>query len=244
METIRVNTTQLIDIDYPVAGIGERVSARLIDFAILIAGGLVFLLVFSFTFTIGNTITTYFFYFYGIFCVFYDLLFEIFMNGQSLGKKIMKIKVICLDGTQPTIGKYVIRWIFRLIDFTVTAQVGGLVSVAVTQNKQRIGDIIAGTTLILTEQKTKIDHIAFKPQIADYEPVFSQVSLLSDRDIELVYEVLRTYYKTGNDALIYSTSAKLTNILELKLPEQMNEMQFLQTVLKDYTHITAQSSLV
>ena len=83
------------------------------------------------------------------------------MNGQSVGKRILKIKVISLDGSQPSIGQYFIRWLFRLVDFALTAQVGGLICVAVSKNKQRIGDIVAGTTLIKTVPYTQLDHMLF-----------------------------------------------------------------------------------
>ena len=45
METVKVNTSQHVDIDYPVAGLGERVAARLIDLGIFFALYIVFLLV-------------------------------------------------------------------------------------------------------------------------------------------------------------------------------------------------------
>ncbi|MGY0040079.1 hypothetical protein [Pedobacter sp. NJ-S-72] len=44
METIKVNTSQHVDIDYPVAGLGERIAARMIDFGLLIAVLLLFFL--------------------------------------------------------------------------------------------------------------------------------------------------------------------------------------------------------
>ena len=43
METIKVNTSQHIDIDYPVAGLGERIAARLIDLGIFL--GLYFIFI-------------------------------------------------------------------------------------------------------------------------------------------------------------------------------------------------------
>ena len=44
---------------------------------------------------------------------FYDFLCEIFLNGQSIGKKILKIKVVKIDGTQPGLGSYFLRWIYK-----------------------------------------------------------------------------------------------------------------------------------
>jgi uncharacterized RDD family membrane protein YckC len=244
METIKVNTSQHIDIDYPVAGLGERIAARLIDMAVFLGLYLIFVLLVVLTGLSGALDRSpYFFYIliglYAAGFVFYNLICEILMNGQCIGKRLLKIKVISLNGGQASIGQYFIRWLFRLVDFWLTAQLGALISVAVSENKQRIGDMVAGTTVIKTVPRTNINHIAFHPVEETYNPVFTNASLLSDRDIELIHEVIATYYKTYNPDLIYATAAKVASILALSKPEGMNEMEFLKTVVKDYNQQTS-----
>lgn len=244
METIKVNTSQHVDIDYPVAGLGERIVARLIDLGLFLGLYIVFVLLIAVTgiagamkgmpFLLPAMLITY-----GASYVFYNLICEIFMNGQCVGKRIMKIKVISLDGSQPSIGQYFMRWLFRLVDFLLTGQVGGLICIAVSEKKQRIGDIVAGTTVIKTSPQTSFDQIAFHPVAEEYTPVFNNTSLLSDRDIELIHEVIATYYKTYNTDLIYTMSAKVAALLAVNLPSGMNEMDFLKTVVKDYNHQTS-----
>lgn len=241
METVRVSTSQHVDIDYPVAGLGERVAARLIDFGLFIAIFLIFLLFFSLTGLInsGRIVVIVMLLIFGAGFIFYDLICEIFMNGQSIGKRLLKIKVISLDGAQPSLGQYFIRWVFRIVDFVLTSWVGALICVAVTENKQRIGDIVAGTTLIKTIPRTQFEHIAFHPAAEEYIPVFDTVGEMNDRDIELIHEVLNTYYKTRNADLIYQMATKVTDHLRISIPEGMNELQFLKTVIMDYNQITA-----
>ena len=239
METIKVNTSQHVAIDYPVAGLGERIAARLIDLAAFF--GLYILFAVLGMLTGEGTTIIVLLIILGTLYVFYNLICEVFMNGQSIGKRLMKIKVISLDGSQASIGQYFIRWLFRLVDFVLTAQIGGLIAIALSDHKQRIGDMVAGTTLIKTVQRTNIDQIAFHPVQEEYTPVFKNADLLSDRDIELIHEVIRTYYKTFNTDLIYAMSAKLTGLLAVSLPEGMNELNFLNTVIKDYNYITSQS---
>jgi uncharacterized RDD family membrane protein YckC len=238
METINVKTSQHIDIDYPVAGIGERLSASLIDmaiFGILYILLLITLLSLNIPFS-GDLTMIIIFIFSGCF-IFYSLLCEIFMDGQSVGKKILKIKVISLDGGQPNIGQYAIRWLFRIIDVYTTGVIG-LFSIIISDKKQRVGDIVAGTMLIKTVLGKPIEQVTFQiPE--EYTPVFTSVDLLTDRDMELVYEVLDTYYKTQNPELIYATAAKVSELLSLTRPEGMNELVFLQTVLKDYNYLTS-----
>lgn len=239
METIKVNTSQHVDIDYPVAGLGERIAARLIDLAAFF--GLYMLVILLAVLAGPETLLYVLLIILGTVYVFYNLICEVFMNGQSLGKRLMKIKVISLDGSQASIGQYFIRWLFRLVDFVMTAQIGGLIAVAVSENKQRIGDMVAGTTLIKTVPRTNIEHIAFHPSEEEYTPVFKNADLMSDRDIELVHEVILTYYKTFNTDLIYAMSAKVAGHLSVSIPQGMNELNFLTTIIKDYNHLTSQS---
>lgn len=241
METIKVSTSQHVDIDYAVAGLGERVAARLIDFGLFVAVFLVFLFFFNLTgfLNSGGTTLIVLLIIYGAGFVFYDLICEIFMNGQSIGKRLLKIRVISLDGSQASLGQYFMRWVFRIVDFTLTSWVGGLICVAVTENKQRIGDLVAGTTLIKTEPPTAFNQIAFHPPVEAYTPVFDSVHHLTDRDLELVHEVVSTYYKTGNHTLIYQMATKLSNHLQIVIPEGMNELKFLETIVNDYNHLTA-----
>src|SRR5437588_5254450 len=122
MQTINITTSQNVDIDYEIAGLGERIVARLIDYAI-------FVLIFIMSFTIlgatealrdSSVRTVVLYIIFGSLYVFYDLVCEIFMSGQSIGKKVMKIKVISLDGSRPTISQFLLRWLFRIVDFTIT----------------------------------------------------------------------------------------------------------------------------
>lgn len=243
METIKVNTSQHVDIDYPVAGLGERIVARLIDLGIFFGLYIIFIMLIAigrisgilksgpllFPIIIGVYAASY---------IFYNLVCEILMNGQCVGKRIMKIKVISLDGSQPSIGQYFIRWLFRLVDFALTAQVGGLICIAVSEKKQRIGDIVAGTTVIKTVPQADFSHIAFHPVEEEYIPVFNNTNALNDREIELIHEVIETYYKTYNTDLIYTMSTKVATTLSVSIPTGMNELDFLKTVIKDYSHQT------
>lgn len=242
MDSIKVNTSQNVAIDYPVAGLGERIAARLIDllfffilYILFILAGLIFASI------KGELVIMVLLIAYTAGYVFYNLLFEIFLNGQSIGKRFLKIKVISLDGSQPTIGQYFIRWLFRLVDFGFTLQTGGLISIAVTENKQRIGDVVAGTTVIRMVPRTSMAHIAFQPQEVEqnYTPLFPMVQQLNDRDVELIHEVVATFYKTGNRELILAMGAKTKGLLGINKPQEMNELEFLNALLKDYNYLTS-----
>jgi len=243
MDSIRINTAQNIDIEYEIAGLGERIAARCVDiagFAILFIVFWILTIIASFSFS--GTAAMVILIFYLVIFAFYDLVCELTMNGQTFGKKIMKIKVVSLDGTQPTFGQYLIRWLFRMIDFGFPFGWGvvALVSVAFTKNHQRLGDLLAKTTLIKTMPRTQLNQVAFNFSLPEnYEPQFKEVMHLNDRDVELIHEVLTGYYQTGNADLIYAMAAKIKAHLFVSIPPGMNELQFLETVLKDYNYVTS-----
>jgi len=241
METVSVNTSQHVDIDYPVAGLGERVAARLIDLSIFLGLYILFLIVTVNIKSSSSMVVLTMIVVFGAAYVFYNLICEILMGGQSVGKRVMKIKVISLDGGQPSLGQYFIRWIFRLVDFILTGQVGGLICIIVTEKKQRIGDIVAGTTLIKTIPRTAFDHIAFHPVEEGYVPLFPNVHQLSDRDVELLHEVVHTFYKTANFELLHAMSAKVAKLIGSPMPRYEDELDYLNTVIKDYNHVTSLS---
>lgn len=242
MSYISVNTSQNVSIAYDVSGIGERILARIIDFALFIILFLFFLLIINYlglSSGIDWFLPAYFITMLALF-VFYDLLCECFFNGQSVGKYVMKIRVISLDGYQPTIGQYLLRWVFRFVDFMLTMQVGGLLAVAVTPNKQRIGDIVAGTTVIRTVPRAKLADVAFVQSHAeDYEPRFPEVAELRDMDIDLIHEVVDNFNRSGNHLLIYQMSVKIQEVLPLQKPSEMDDLQFLKQVVRDYSYVTS-----
>jgi uncharacterized RDD family membrane protein YckC len=246
MQTIKITTTQNIDIDYEVAGLGERIVAYLIDiglFVVILIAALITMGV------IGRSSSSEVFIgvlliIYAVLFVFYDLVCEIAMNGQSVGKRIMKIKVISLDGTRPRFGQYLLRWLFRIVDFSLTGNLCGLICIAVSDNAQRVGDMVAGTTLIRTNPRTKMNNITFKPEADDYQPVFSAAARLSEQDIELIGEVINNYIKSRNNVLVYNMAQRIKDLLGVSPPPEMNDMLFLQTIIKDYSHIITQADVL
>lgn len=242
MNTVKVSTTQHIDIEYDVAGVGERIVAYCIDLAIWI--GLFLLVLFLSMATLidggGNGVFVALGVFFLLFAC-YDLACEVFFNGQSVGKRSMKIRVVSIDGKQPSLGQYLLRWMFRLVDMTITSGVGAVLAISVTDRKQRLGDIVANTTVIRTEPRVQLGALAFRPVAEDtYEPTFPEVKQLSDAQVQLVYDVLANYQQSFNYELVVSMASKIKENLGVTLPEQMDDLKFLSRVVKDYTHLTAQ----
>lgn len=69
-------------------------------------------------------------------------------TGQTLGKKVMSIKVTKEDGKKLTFGDALIRTVLRIVDALPAAYVIGLIVMLVSQKKQRIGDMAAKTIVV------------------------------------------------------------------------------------------------
>jgi uncharacterized RDD family membrane protein YckC len=242
MQTIRITTSQNIEIDYEIGGLGERMLATLIDFGIFFLIAIAIVIVNAMAGGGSGTFFQVSLVVIGVVYVFYDPVCEIFMNGQSIGKRAMKIKVISLDGGQASVGQYLLRWVFKIIDFSFTSATCAVIFAAVTEKSQRLGDIVAGTMLIRTEPRTKMDAIAFAPTVDNYTPVFYQVTELTDKDIVLLHEVINSYVNSGNSMIIYNTAAKIKQLLNIDT--RMDDIQLLQTIIRDYNHIAANAEVI
>ena len=86
-----------------------------------------------------------------------------------------------------------------------------------------------------------MNNIIFSNVENTYQPVFTQVTELSERDIALIHEVVGNYFKTGS-SMVHTMADKVRAHLLISLPPGMNDLLFLQTVIKDYSHITASIS--
>jgi uncharacterized RDD family membrane protein YckC len=235
MQTISVQTTQNVVIQYPIASVGDRILAYILDTIIKIAYTLLVVALFV---NFEVEIVWLYFVFLALPWILYHLLFEIFMNGQSPGKRVLGIQVVRLDGTQPAIGDYILRWVFSLIDFYVLSGALAVVVIAFGGRGQRIGDLVAGTSVVklIAQREITADQI-FVTSENSYVPTFPQVAQLDSRDIELIQRALEanTQYENLQPTLMVADKIKSLLNIQTALPPS----EFLYTIVKDYNHLTA-----
>jgi uncharacterized RDD family membrane protein YckC len=235
MQTIRVRTTQNVFIDYPLASVGDRILAYLLDriililYSVAIIAGLVKLDLDAWYVLLILL---------GFPWLFYSLLFEILMNGQSPGKQVLKIKVVRIDGTPPTIGDYLMRWIFSIVDFYILSGALAVIIIAMGGKGQRLGDMVAGTSVVkLIEHRHIASANIFITPEEQYIPTFSQVVELSGKDIELIHRALEVSRDHGNTEPVMIITDKIKALLGIQ--SDMPPVNFLYTVIKDYQNLTA-----
>lgn len=233
---VTIVTSQNVPIDYEIAGLGSRIAATIIDLLIRIGYmlGMGLLLSQMQGFLSGTVI--------GLIILLpplcYDLVCEIFMNGQSFGKRQVDIRVVKLDGTQPTISSYLLRWMLEIVDGIPLLYVGGFMTMLINGKGQRLGDLAAGTTVISTRARVALDDTILSAAEEGYAIVFPEVTKLSDRDIAIIKEVLDISRRDRNADVLKALATKVRTVLDVDSGE-MTPMQFLQTVLKDYNQSTS-----
>lgn len=235
MQTIQVRTTQNVFIQYPLASVGDRILAYLFDRVVVIA----FMIALgTFLFYTNARNEWIWIVLLGFPYLFYSVFFEIFMNGQTLGKYLLKIRVIRLNGTPATIGDYVLRWVFAIIDFGFLGGAIAVILVAAGGKGQRLGDLVAGTTVIkLVEQKEITAEQVFVTPETEYQPAFTQAVQLSERDIELIQRALEVNRDTGNAAPMLAVTEKVKT--QLGIQTDLPPVKFLYTLIKDFNHLTS-----
>src|SRR5579859_708749 len=177
MYTISVRTTQNVVIQYPDAGVGERIAAYLIDRLILIAYAVCIIVLFI---RIKVEQPWVWIAVLGIPFLLFSLLFEIFMDGQTPGKRLMKIQIVRLDGTRASIGDFILRWLFAFVDFMILGGAIAVITVAAGGKGQRLGDLVAGTSAVkLLEQAETSARDIFITADPDYVPAFAQAVQLN-----------------------------------------------------------------
>lgn len=230
MQTIRIRTTQNVFIDYGLASIGDRIFAHLIDRVILILYTVALAAVLA---QADVNIIWVWIFLVGVPWLFYTLAFETMMNGQTPGKRAMNIQVVKLDGTTPSIGNYLLRWIFALVDIYFMSGIVAVVSIAMGGKGQRIGDMVANTSVVkMTPQQDITGSEIFVTPEETHVPTFAQVSELNDRDIELIHRALDAMRQHDNDEPVVAITEKIKS--RLGIQSYLSPADFLTTIIKDY----------
>lgn len=246
MSLIAINTSQNVNINFNTAGVGERIFAFFIDLLVKGAYLLVMFFIFFRFFNVGALLSTmdnwsamavYIILTFPIHI--YTLVCESLLEGQTFGKKMIKIKVVKIDGFQAKFGDYLMRWFFRLIDVFSNFGIVGLVSVIVSKNNQRLGGIASGTAVISLKNSVTISQTILVNLNDNYIPKFPQVIALNDNDVRIIKENYIQALKNDDRQIISKLSNKIKELLKLEVdPTQMTERQFLKVIITDYNFYT------
>lgn len=238
MSKLAINTAQNVNLDYKLIGLGERMVAFLIDGIIIITYMTIMenLMSLSHVFSADSWTQRGVLGLLMLPAFFYSVMCHILFGGQTVGKMIMKIKVVSVDGTPTQWYNFFVRWMLRIVDLWIFSPSIGILSILLSDKKQRIGDAAAGTVVISVKNKHKITSTILEDISDDYVPVFNNVTQLTDKDVRIIKDAF-TISKRNNDfKTLTLLKKKICDTLQIET--QLYDVQFIDTILKDYNYYT------
>jgi uncharacterized RDD family membrane protein YckC len=173
-DQLNIETPEQVDLRFPIAGIGSRFLAILADSVLQVVALFVMFFVFALivsaaphvrgTTTMVNTgakwfvaavVLFYFLLYWGYFS-----LFEAFWNGQTPGKRLLKIRVIKDSGRQISLFEALARNLIRIVDALPSFYLVGVITMLCNREQKRLGDLVAGTIVIheRSEEQPLLSH--------------------------------------------------------------------------------------
>jgi len=236
MSELQINTTQNVKITFKAAGAAERLLAFFIDMAIKIG----YMLVLNWTFGAFNNmdqwsqiaINTVL----SFPVMFYTLVLESVLQGQTIGKRVLKIRVVKIDGYQASFSDYVVRWFFRIADVYILGL--GFFIMLFNKKTQRLGDMAAGTAVIGLKNNVNISHTILENLKENYKPTYPNVIKFSDNDARIIKDTFHVAKQTKDYQTLIKLRNKIIEVVGIKDVKQNTDMEFIDVILKDYNFYT------
>jgi uncharacterized RDD family membrane protein YckC len=155
-DELNIDTPELVDIQMPLAGIGSRFIALLVDSLIWFAGLLVVIVLIAiflpgiaaFSEMSAEWAVAIIFILIFLFHWGYFTLFEAYWNGRTPGKRVARIRVIQRSGRAIGLFESMARNLVRYVDQFPFFYAVGVIAIFVTRQHQRLGDLAAGTLVV------------------------------------------------------------------------------------------------
>ncbi len=230
MSTFFIETSNNVQINLKPASVAHRIFACLLDILFVSLCMIITAIVFG-IFGLSGSNSILYFIIIMLPLFFYNLLFEIFNKGRSFGKMIYKLQVVKEDGTSPSIGSFLLRWILRPIDIIFYGSVA-IISIVLTEKGQRLGDLAAGTMVIRNKEEVTLAELTQFLAKEAYNPTFENVYLLNQSQINTIKETLLRYKTNGDLVILNALAIKVKSILRIESKE--GDYKLLFTIVKDF----------
>ncbi|MDX1439895.1 MAG: RDD family protein [Rubricoccaceae bacterium] len=237
MDPLRIQTAQNVDLSFATAGLGYRILAWIVDIVVIVAYLFAaFTLVGQLGFWRYGTLTLHVVIWLPV--LLYHPLFEILLEGRTPGKMVFKVRVARLDGAQPSLGQYLLRWLLRFVDVTLSSGMVAVISIGATNKAQRLGDIAAGTTVVRMHRRVRLNEVRYATLPADYVPSFPEAERLSDSDIRTLRAVIVKLRLEKRSRSTQNLARRAKAAVERRLQLESVRMPaeaFLRLIVDDYT---------
>lgn len=242
MSSVEINTSQNVIIQYDLGALRERIFAFALDFLILIVGIAILWFLFLLCFNGIHWMLNFGYIIFVFIFLFYGLVSEALMNGQTLGKKALNIKVMRLDGKELVVNDYFTRWAFRLIDIYMSFGSVASILIGSSEKNQRLGDVLANCVVIKLKPTLalRLEDIINIRTLNDYKPQYPLVIKFTEEEMLIVKSVIdraKKYQNQVHNNLLVDVTRRVADVVGVDvLP--LNKEAFLTTIIKDYIVLT------
>jgi uncharacterized membrane protein SpoIIM required for sporulation/uncharacterized RDD family membrane protein YckC len=191
----RLLTPERVPLTLPLAGLGERALAYGIDLAIILASALAGLFIYNLRGDIEADLVSLsgvgrLLLLVGALVALgaYDVLFEVFGDGRTPGKRLMRLRVLGADGHAPDALRSIVRNALRLLDAAPFLYGVGTVTLFVTGTR-RLGDLLADT-VVVSERMRRADPLALCREVAGPLEAGARAPTWGDADAVFALEML------------------------------------------------------
>lgn len=270
-QQVEFETPENVSVSYQAAGLGSRFSAWLVDFIILF----LILFVLSMFFIVllaadsaferevrsvfgdgsgdtsqaGAVLTGIMIAIWGFSTFLYFGISELVTSGQTLGKRMLKLRVVKANGFALDAGSILMRNLFRVIDNIPLLWIVPLVS----KKSQRLGDMVAGTILV-SDQQAKLGGLRDRLLARDpLEAVFrfdpGMLKQARAQDIEAIERILERWHQLEEKSreralgrLVETVTEPLARRVGVEPPDATQRVRFLEDFLaaeyrRQYRHL-------
>ncbi len=149
-----------------------------------------------------------------------------------------RIRVVRLDGQKLSFWDCMLRWALRLVDISASLGIVAMSSIVISSRMQRLGDLAAGTIVVREKNGTSFSQLSLYDTPEDYQAVYPQVAMLTDKDISIIKEIMQEVEQNKDYKLLTPLALRVKTLTGIQT--NMSHLTFIQTVLKDYTYLTKQ----
>ena len=250
-DKLTIDTPEQIPLEFPLAGIGSRFLAVALDSLIQFFAWLVLILLFTWfepdlariwpkapVWAFAIVVIIGFLIFSGYFAV-----FETVWNGQTPGKRAVRIRVIKDSGRPISVYEAIIRNVIRIIDEIPGFYGLGIISIFVSSRNKRLGDFAAGTVVVHETALTELQP-AWEAAKTNLAAAYS-VGQLSLADLELIEAFLQRRYDLQPEVRGRSAeqiAARMRQKLQVTTDAAVSDEDFLEKLARERRDIAGFSS--
>ena len=267
MRTLQIKTAQNVNVEFNLANVGQRLLAFIIDNVLKFA--YLWFIAYAFDWSLVDdnltddgwsvrAIDVMLF----LPVTFYSLCTELLLDGQTIGKRLLKIRVINVEGFKASTTDFIMRWFLRVVDFNsfslvviylfvlnivdwwslvillfYLGKMVGFILILTSKNNQRFGDMIANTIVINLKDSVEISQTILENLSNEYTPTYPNVIKLSDNDARIIKDNFKQALISNDYNTLIKLRTKIIEVTRIK-SKHNNDKDFIGTVLKDYNYYT------